>query len=66
MRKDKEKNIINLIKNDKYVLKQLIEHGHISDTSTAKKLGITPQAVTLGSRGMLCAISYQELENNGI
>ena len=40
-----KKQPLRLTKNDKYVLKQLIEHGRISDSSTAKKLGITPQGV---------------------
>lgn len=42
---DDKKQPLRLTKNDKYVLKQLIEHGRISDSSTAKKLGISPQAV---------------------
>jgi len=42
---DKDKPSIRLTRNDKYVLKQLISHGRISDSATAEKIGVTPQAV---------------------
>ena len=45
MSNDDEESSIRLTRNDKYVLKQLIEHGRISDSATAKKIGVTPQAV---------------------
>ena len=42
---DKEKPSIRLTRNDMHVLKQLIGHGRISDSATAEKIGVTPQAV---------------------
>lgn len=40
-----EKSSIRLTRNDKYVLRRLIEHARISDSSAAKEMGVTPQAV---------------------
>lgn len=40
-----EKSSIRLTRNDKYVLRRLIEHARISDSSAAKEIGVTPQAV---------------------
>ncbi len=42
---DEEKKPVHLTKNDRYVLKQLIEHGRISDSAAAKKINVSPQAV---------------------
>ncbi|MBM3309322.1 MAG: Lrp/AsnC family transcriptional regulator [Candidatus Altiarchaeales archaeon] len=47
----------NLTKNDKIVLKELINNGRISDTSVAKKIGISVQAVRK---------IRKKFENNGI
>lgn len=40
-----EKLSIRLTRNDKYVLRRLIEHARISDSSATKEIGVTPQAV---------------------
>jgi DNA-binding Lrp family transcriptional regulator len=42
---DEEKVSIRLTRNDRYVLKQLIEHGRVPDSAAAREIGITPQAV---------------------
>jgi DNA-binding Lrp family transcriptional regulator len=45
MKDGKDISNIHLTKNDKHVLKEILEHGRISDSSIARGLGITPQAV---------------------
>lgn len=45
MSDDEGKPPVRLTRNDRYVLKQLIDHGRISDSATAKKIGVSPQAV---------------------
>jgi len=45
MGNNQEKTDIKLTKNDKKVLHYLIEHARISDSATAKKIGVTPQAI---------------------
>jgi len=42
---NEEESSIRLTRNDRYVLKRLIEYGRIPDSSAAKEIGVTPQAV---------------------
>lgn len=48
---------LNLTKNEKFVLRELIDNGRVSDSSTAKKLKISVQAVRK---------IRKKFENNGI
>lgn len=45
MSDDEGKPSVRLTRNDRYVLKQLMDYGRISDSATAKKIGVSPQAV---------------------